>query len=333
MKQFDKQNLESLTGLEKISILLLSMEESNAKAILEHFTDIEIHNISKTISSLGLVNNIIMEKVINQFISDKESYEACIGNIEITESLLKNSIGEAKANIIVKKIQGPKGNDAWEKLSNLDKSMLYTYLKDEHPQVIAFIMTKIKSSSAAELMSLLSDEQTIDVIVRMTSIHNIDDSIVKDIEARITQDLNSDKITAVSQNNYVIADILNNLDREAEAKYMSILKENIPERAEKIKELMFTFDDVATLSTKTMLKIISNVDNNILIIALKGADNAVKSKFFDNMSVRAVKLIQDDMEALGSVKLTEIDKAQIQIANIIKALDQEGVISLKEDQE
>jgi flagellar motor switch protein FliG len=227
----------------------------------------------------------------------------------------------------MEEIRGPAGRNMWEKLSNVQEEVLANYLKNEYPQTIAVVLSKIRSEHAARVLSILPEEIALDVVNRMLRM----EAIQKDVLERVEQTLRTEFMSNLSQTSRrdaheLIAEIFNNFDRQTETRFIGALEEENREAAERIKALMFTFDDLVKLDAAACQTVLRNFDRNKLAVALKGASEAAREFFKGNMSSRAAKILDDEMEGMGPVRLREVDEAQMAMVNLAKELAARGEI-------
>ena len=252
---------DELTGEERAAILLLALGKDYGEPIWESLEDDEIAEISIAMSKLGKVTTDQVEEILARFISDMSISGAVMGNFESTESLLKQILPEDRVNLIMEGIRGPAGRNMWEKLSNVQAHILANYLKNEYPQTIAVILSKISSEHAARVLGLLPDEFSMEVIQRMLAM----EAVQKEILEKIEQTLRKEFISNLSSTNQTdahetMADIFNNFDRQTEALFMGKLEEVDRDAAERIKNLMFTFDDLGDLNSSSIQALLREVE-------------------------------------------------------------------------
>ncbi|MEM7617316.1 MAG: flagellar motor switch protein FliG [Pseudomonadota bacterium] len=324
-----KDNYNSLTGTEKAAVVMMTISEENAGKLFSILDEDEIKSISQIMSNLGAIRPDIVERILNDFTTEISQSVSFVGNLDNTERLLLKSLGRDKVDSIMEEIRGPAGKNTWEKLSNVNEEMLAGFLRNEYPQTIALIMTKIAPGHAAKVLSVLPEDITFEVMMRMLTIEAVKKEMLDDVEKTLRSEFISNlSRTQKLDSNELMAEIFNNFDRSDETKYMSMLEERDPESAERIKNLMFTFDDLATLEGSYIQIILKNVDKSILPIAFKGANEKVRTLFFENMSSRAAKILEEDIQALGPVKLRDVDEAQSTIINVTKDLAATGEIAI-----
>jgi flagellar motor switch protein FliG len=226
-------------------------------------------------------------------------------------------------------IRGPAGRNMWEKLSNVQEEVLANYLKNEYPQTVAVVLSKLRPEHAARVLAILPEELSLDVVNRMLRM----ESVQKDVIERVEQTLRTEFMSNLSQTrrrdaHEVMAEIFNNFDRQTETRILTSLEEDNREAAERIKALMFTFDDLVKLDAGSSLTLMCRIDKDKLAVALKGASEQVRQFFMGNMSSRAAKMLTDDMQALGPVRLRDVDEAQGLLVNMAKDLAAKGEIMI-----
>ena len=316
-----------LQGAERSAILLLALGEKYGAEVWKLLDDEEIRTLSVAMSSLGTVDSDAVERLMIDFVGQMSATGALMGDSTATERLLQNLLPAERVATIMEEIRGPAGRNMWEKLSNVQEEVLANYLKNEYPQTIAVVLSKIRSEHAARVIGILPDELALDVINRMLRM----EAIQKDVLERVEQTLRTEFMSNLSQTSRrdaheLIAEIFNNFDRQTESRFISALEENNRESAERIKALMFTFDDLVKLDAAAAQTLMRNVDRGKIAIALKGASEAARDYFKANMSTRAAKLLQEEMETMGPVRLREVDEAQAAMVNLAKELAAKGEI-------
>jgi len=226
-------------------------------------------------------------------------------------------------------IRGPAGRNMWEKLSNVQQEVLANYLKNEYPQTIAVVLSKLKPEHAARVLAILPEDMALDVVNRMLKMEAVQKEVIERLEATLrTEFMSNLSQTRRRDAHEVMAEIFNNFDRQTETRFITSLEEQNREAAERIKTLMFTFDDLVKLDTASAQTLMRNIDKNKLAVALKGATDVVRQFFLSNMSTRAAKMLVDDMQAMGPVRLRDVDEAQALLVNLAKDLAAKGEIMI-----
>jgi flagellar motor switch protein FliG len=236
--------------------------------------------------------------------------------------------------MIMEEIRGPAGRTMWDKLGNVNETVLANYLKNEYPQTVAVVLGKIKPDHAARVLSLLPENFAMEVIMRLLRMEAVQKEVLDGVEKTLRTEFMSNLArTARRDAHELMADIFNNLDRNAESRFMSALEERNREAAERIKALMFTFEDLVRIDTAGIQTLLRSVEKDKLGIALKGGSETVKDLFFKNMSERAGKMMKEDMDAMGPVRLRDVDQAQSAIVTMAKELAASGQIVISEGRE
>ncbi|MBW8308590.1 MAG: flagellar motor switch protein FliG [Candidatus Paracaedibacteraceae bacterium] len=320
----------SLNGVERVSLLLLALGEEQVQRIFEHLDESEIREIAVTMTNLGKVSSNVVEVMFSDFVDQLSTTGALIGTPESTKRLLTKALPQEKVAQIMEEISGPAGRTMWDKLSNINEELLANYLKNEYPQTISVVLTRIRPEHAARVMTLLPDSLVMEVIMRMLKMESVRREILDDIERTLRVEFMSNISKASKRDSYeLVAEIFNFLDRQTEAKMIGNLEESSPDDAERIKNLMFTFDDMLKLDSQGIQAVIRVIDKTKLALALKGANDAIKEKFFSNMSERAGKLMREDMQSMGMVRVKDVDEAQNYIVITTKDLANKGEIVIR----
>lgn len=322
----------ALNGVQKVAILLLSVSDEVATKIFGMMNEDEIRDVSHAMSGLGVIQPAVIESVIQEFSDEIIGNSIFLGNLFTTEKLLTKFMDTDRVKALMEEIKGPQGRNTWEKLANVNEELLALYLRSEHPQTAALILSKIVPEHAAKVMGILPEQFAFDVITRMLNMG----SVKKEVIERVEKILRAEFISSVGKTMKrdsceMIADIFYNLDRSNEARYMHLLEESQPEAAQKIKDLMFTFEDLVRLDGRGVQVLFSAVDKSMLSTALKGASEAVRDVFFRNMSQRAARIIIEEIEVMGQVRVRDVENAQSEIVRIVKDLVDRGDIDIAVD--
>ena len=322
-----KEDFRSLTGLQKAAIFMLSIGEVNSALLFERMEDEEIRDISLAMVSLGSVSAEIIERLFDEFSGMLSGAGGLIGSNSATERLLLGSMSADRVNQIMNDIRGPEGRTMWDKLGNVNEDILANYLKNEYPQTVAVVLSKIKPDHASRVLALLPENFSLDCVMRMLRLEAVQKDILDHVERTLRTEIMTDLSSAPSLDSHeVMANIFNNLDSNTEERFMTALEERDKESAERIKSLMFTFNDLSKIDPAGIQLLLGRVDKDKLGLALKGASEEVQELFFLNMSKRAGKMMKEDMEALGAVRLKDVEEAQSAIVQVAKALSESGEI-------
>jgi flagellar motor switch protein FliG len=316
-----------LKGPERAAVLMLALGEQHGAKIWSMLDDDELRQISVVMSTIGTIEAELVENLLLEFVSRMSASGAIMGNYDATERLLQQYLPPERVGNVMEEIRGPAGRNMWEKLSNVQEEMLANYLKNEYPQTVAVVLSKISPEHAARVLAILPEELALDVVNRMLRM----EAVQKEVLERVEQTLRTEFMSNLSQTrrrdaHEVMAEIFNNFDRQTETRFLTALEEENRESAERIKTLMFTFDDLTKLDTASAQTLMRHVEKDKLAVALKGATEPVRQFFLSNMSTRAAKMLMDDMQAMGPVRLREVDEAQALLVNLAKDLAAKGEI-------
>lgn len=327
-----KEDYRKLSGAQKAAIILMSIDEENSTKILAGMSDEEIKELSNTMASLGTVSAETVERLYVDFVESMSSSGLVVGTFDTTERLLLKALGKDRVDSIMEDIRGPAGRTTWDKLGNVNEEVLATFLKNEYPQTIALVLSKIKAEHAARVLSVFPEELSLEVINRMLGMEAVKKEVLDGVEKTLRLEfMNNLAKTQRRDTHEIMAEIFNNFDRNTEAKFMAVLEQRNSDAAERIRALMFTFEDLKKVDPSGMQTLLRNVPKEKLSIAMKGASEAIKEIFFKSMSERAAKLLREDMEALGPVRLKDVDEAQMTIVQAAKDLAAKGEIVIAGD--
>jgi flagellar motor switch protein FliG len=326
-----KDDYRALTGAQKSALLLMSVGEESAAKIFALMHDDEIKEISQTMANLGTVSSTVIERLFVEFADQISSTGALTGTFETTERLLAKVLDKTKVDAIMEEIRGPAGRTMWDKLSNVNENVLANYLKNEYPQTVAVVLSKVRSDHASRVLATLPEAFAMEVVMRMLRMEAIQKDVLEDVERTLRNEFLSNLARSSRRDAHeMIAEIFNNLDRGTEQRFMNALEERNRDSAEKVKSLMFTFDDLGKLDPGGAQTLLRNVDKAKLPMALKGASEALRDLFLNNMSERASKMLREDMAAMGPVRLRDVEEAQMAMVNMAKELASKGEIVLSD---
>jgi flagellar motor switch protein FliG len=327
---------KQFTGPERAAVLMLALGEQHGAKIWGLLDDDDLRELSIVMSTLGTVDAQMVEALLLEFVSRLSASGALLGNYDATERLLQQFLPPERVGGLMDEIRGPAGRNMWEKLANVQEEVLANYLKNEYPQTVAVVLSKLRPEHSARVLGILPEDFALDVVNRMLKM----EAVQKEVLERVEQTLRTEFMSNLSHTrrrdaHEVMAEIFNNFDRQTETRFMTSLEEANREAAERIKTLMFTFDDLVRLDTGSAQTLMRHVDKDKLAVALKGATEAVREFFLKNMSNRAAKMLTDDMQAMGPVRLRDVDEAQVLLVNLAKDLAAKGeiIISKSRDEE
>jgi flagellar motor switch protein FliG len=322
-----KDFYRGLAGNEKAAIFMLSLEQEHSAALFNLMDDEEIKELSITMANLGTIDAGVVERLFVEFADQLSATGSLVGTYDSTERLLMNSLDQEKVDMIMEEIRGPAGRTMWDKLGNVNEQVLANYLKNEYPQTVAVVLSKIKPDHASRVLSVLPENFAMEVIMRLLRMETVQKEILDGLEKTLRSEFMSNLARTARQDSHEqMADIFNNLDRSTENRFMGALEERNRESAERIKGLMFTFQDLIRIDPAGIQVLLRQVEKDQLATAMKGASEDVQDLFFKNMSERAGKMMNEDMVAMGPVRLKDVDEAQAAIVNTAKSLADAGEI-------
>src|SRR5579862_2417950 len=265
-----KEDYRTLTGAQKAAILLLSLGEEQSSKIFVMMDDEEIKELSQTMANLGTVDSSVVERLFIEFAEQISSTGSLVGSYQSTERLLLKTLSKDRVDAIMEDIRGPAGRTMWDKLGNVNEAVLANYLKNEYPQTVAVVLAKIKPDHAARVLALLPENFAMEVIMRMLRMEAVQKEVLDGVERTLRNEfITSLARTARRDAHEMMADIFNSLDRNAENRFMSALEEHNRESAERIKALMFTFEDLVRVDSAGIQMLLRSVEKDKLAVALK----------------------------------------------------------------
>ncbi|GAB4187008.1 MAG: flagellar motor switch protein FliG [Thalassobaculales bacterium] len=326
-----REDYRSLTGPEKAAILLMSLGEEHAAKLFALMGDDEIKEISQVMANLGTVSSNIVERLFVEFAEQVSSTGSLVGSFDSTERLLSKVLDGDRVSDIMEEIRGPAGRTMWDKLGNVNEVVLANYLKNEYPQTVAVVLSKIAPAHAAKVLAMLPENFAMEVVMRMLRMEAVQKDVLNDVE----KVLRTEFMTNLARSNRrdaheMMSEIFNSLDRATESRFLTALEERNKDSAEKIKSLMFTFEDLSRLDPGGVQTLLRTVEKDKLATALKGASESLRDLFFSNMSERAAKLLREDMAAMGPVRLKDVDDAQMHMVQVCKDLANRGELVISE---
>ena len=305
----------------------MSLGEEQAAKLFAQMDDEEIKEISQVMAGLGTVSSNIVERLFVEFAEQVSSTGSLVGSLDSTQRLLTKVLGEDRVSDIMEEIRGPAGRTMWDKLANVNEQVLANYLKNEYPQTVAVILGKIQQGHAAKVLGTLPENFAMEVVMRMLRMEAVNKDIEKDVERVLRTEFMSNLARTNRRDSHeMMAEIFNNLDRATESRFLSALEERNKDAAERIRALMFTFEDLSRLDPAGVQTLLRAVDKDKLVIALKGSSEELRDLFFSNMSERAAKLMREDMQSLGPIRLKDVEDAQQAMVQSAKDLSDRGEI-------
>jgi flagellar motor switch protein FliG len=329
-----KNRGQGVDGVAKAAVIMMALGEDQGAELWQLMDDEEIRELSIAMAGLGNIESEIVEQLLIEFVNQMSTTGALVGSFDSTERLLTKILPNDRVGQIMEEIRGPAGRTMWDKLGNVNETVLANYLKNEYPQTVAVVLSKIKSDHASRVLAALPEDFSMEVIMRMLRMESVQKDILDKIEQTLrTEFMNNLARTNRRDSHELMAEMFNNLDRATESRFMTALEERNRDSAEKIKALMFTFEDLVRLDPGGVQTLIRNIETAKLAIALKGASDTVRDLFFSNMSERAAKILREDMDAKGPVRLKDVDEAQMEIVTVAKDLAERGEILLTDNRD
>ena len=328
------EDVSKMTGPEKAAVVMLALGEESGKTLWNMLDEDEIKELSQIISNLGTVGSGVVEKLLVEFVTKMSSAGALMGSYEAANRLLRGFFDDDKVESIMEEIRGPAGRTMWDKLANVNETVLANYLKNEYPQTVAVVLSKIKTEHAARVLGALPEDFALECVTRMLRMEPVQKDILDKIEQTLRTEFMSNLArTAKRDSHEMMAEIFNFFDRQTESRFLGSLEERNREAAERIKALMFVFDDLAKLDPGSVQTLLRAIDKDKLALALKGASDTLRDLFFSNMSERAAKILREDMEIMGPVRLRDVDEAQSNIIQTAKDLAAKGEIMISDSKD
>lgn len=324
-----RANNNDISGIQKAAVLLISLGPERSASIFKHLKEDEIEQLTLEIANTRSISPATKDQVMDEF------YEICLaqqyiaeGGIAYAKELLEKALGADKARDVIGKLTASLQVRPFEFVRKTDASQLLNFIQDEHPQTIALILSYLSSGQASQIISALTPEKQADVAKRIAQMDRTSPDVIKEVEKVLER-----KLASLVNQDYTIVggvdsivEILNTVDRGTEKHIMETLEIEEPELADEIRRKMFVFEDILSLDDKSIQRVLREVDNNELAVALKGSNDEVQNVIFNNLSKRLAAMIKEDMDYMGPVRLKDVEEAQQRIVNIIRKLEDSSEI-------
>lgn len=324
-----KEANDKISGVQKAAILLIALGPEKSASIFKHLKEEEIEELTLEIANTRSVTPQLKEEIIDEF------YQICLaqqyiaeGGITYAKELLEKALGNEKAMSVIGKLTASLQVKPFEFVRKTDAAQLLNFIQDEHPQTIALILSYLSSGQASAIISALAPEKQTDVAKRIAQMDRTSPDVIKEVEKVLEQ-----KLASLVNQDYTIVggvdsivEILNTVDRGTEKHIMESLEIEDPELADEIRKKMFVFEDILSLDDRSVQRVLREVDNNELAVALKGSNEEVQNLIFNNLSKRLATMIKEDMDFMGPVRLKDVEEAQQKIVNIIRKLEDSAEI-------
>ncbi len=322
---------QNLPGPERAAIFMMTLGEESAANVLKHMDPKEVQKVGSAMASLSNVPNSTVEAVLQEFAQTIEEQSGVgVGSDEYIRNMLINALGEDKASSVIDRILLGRNSKGLDSLKWMDPRAVADVVKNEHPQIIAIVLSYLEPDHAAEVLSHLQERTQADVLMRIATLDGVPPSALQELNDVLEQQFSGSGSAQTSGVGGVktAANILNFMGGQAEQAITEAITEQDAELAQSIQDQMFVFENLLDIDDRGMQAILREVQSDVLIVALKGADEAMKEKIFKNMSARAAEMMRDDLEAKGPVKLKEVEDAQKEILTVARRLADAGEISL-----
>ncbi len=323
--------IEDIAGDERAAILLMSLGEETAADVLKHMGAKAVQKVGSAMASLSSVPRERMELVIDNFVDVLESQTSLgIGSDDYVRNVLVSALGEDKAGSLIDRILIGRNSKGLEALKWMETRAVAELIRHEHPQIIAIVLSYLDSDQSAEILNLLPENLRVDVMLRIASLDGIQPAALKELDEIMERqfsgagNLKASNVGGVK----VAANIINMMDGATEQTLIELLREQDEALSQRIEDLMFVFDNLAEVDDRSMQRLLREVENDRLVLALKGANKTVKEKILANMSKRAAEMLSEDLESAGPAKVSDVDAAQKEILTLARKLADEGEISL-----
>ena len=323
-------DLSRYTGAEKAAIVLMSLGE-DAKQLWSLLDEEEIKEVSQAMAGLGMVPSSVVEALVLEFVNRMSGAGSVMGSLDQTQRMLAQILPKEKLDGLMDEIRGPAGRNIWDKLGNVHETVLASYLKNEYPQTVAVVLAKVRPEHAAKVLAELPQDFAAECVMRMLAMEPVQRDILEKVETTLRTEFMSNLArTSKRDSHELMAEIFNNFDRQTESRFMGALEGKSNESADRIKALMFVFEDLGKLDSGGIQTLLRAVDKSDLALGLKGASDTLRNLFFSNMSERGGKLLKDEMASMGPVRLKDVDAAQTRMVATAKELSARGEIVLSD---
>lgn len=320
-----------MSRLEQAAVLLLSLGEKDAAAVLRHLGPKEVQRLGTAMTQLQNVAQDQVESVVNDFLAEASTLTGLgVGSDNYIRKMLVEALGEDKASSLVDRILLGGNTTGLDTLKWMDARSVADLIRHEHPQIQSIVVAYLDADQAAEVLSNLAEKQRLDIIMRVASLDSVQPSALQELNNILEKQFsgNAASQTKAMGGVKVAANIMNNLDTSVEGELLESIRDLDEDLGNRIQDLMFVFADLQNIDDRGVQSLLREVSSEVLILALKGADEALQEKIFKNMSKRAAELLRDDLEAKGPVRVSEVEAAQKEILTIARRMADSGEIQL-----
>ncbi len=324
------ENIEQMSGTERAAVFLLSLGEEAAAAVLRQLDPMEVQNVGEAMTTLSTVSTDKIASVVGEFTETIRSGSAGLtGSEDYIKRVLHDALGEEKAKSMLGRILQAQNPQGLEALKWMEAGAVAALIRDEHPQICAIVLLSLEGEHAAQVLKVLPEEKRPEIMMRVANLNSINPGALDELNDMMQKQLAESTFTSNSQVDGVrtAANILNFLGSDMEAAILDSIQESDEQMCEHIRERMFIFENLLALSDREMQRLLREVETESLVLALKGSEENMRNKFYNNMSRRAADMLKEDIEIRGPVKLSEVEGAQKEILNTAARLADEGEIS------
>ena len=325
---------DSLTGVQKAAVLLVMLGDQSSAEMLKHFSEDEVQLVSREVARMKKVSPEQAEAVLEEFYQLTAARDfVAKGGIDYAKSMLINAFGPEAAKRLMDHLMKALGEDmaSFDALQKADPQQLAKFLHNEHPQTIALVLSHLNPSQAAALLASLPPHMCSDVAMRMASLDQISPEVIGKIAGVIGQKLNA--LGEFSRESYggvrAVAEMFNRLDSDTSKLILNNMEQQDFNLVETIRHLMFVFEDTLLIDPNGLKEVLSRVDRKVLTVALKGTGDQLKNHFLQCMSQRGAEMLREDMDALGPIRIRDVETAQQQVISVIRQLEADGLLSMR----
>lgn len=325
------EEVRKLSGMEKAAVFLRSIGEADAAQILKHMSPKEVQKVGQAMATLQNVTREEVQTVLGSFVTTVEQETGLgIGSHDYVRNMLVGALGEDRAGSLLDRILSGSNTNGLEQLKWMDARGIYEVIRLEHPQIIAIVCSFLDADQAAEVLSLFPDRDQSNIVLRIATLDGVQPAALSELNEILEKQFSGNAGTQTTSVGGLktAADILNLVDTTVEASIMERIKESEPDLGQNIEDLMFVFDNLIDIDDRSVQTLMREIQTDQLQLALKGADDALKDKFLNNMSQRAAEMLRDDLEAMGPVRLSDVESAQKTILATARNLAEKGDIML-----
>ncbi|URD61902.1 flagellar motor switch protein FliG [Sphingomonas sp. KRR8] len=321
--------LKKYSGAQRAAALLLVLGQEHGKPIWDALSVEEVKELSATMAQLGRIPASVVDHLLLQFSGEVSGMATLHGSFESTERLLTSLLPEDRVKEVMEDIRGPSGRTMWDKLSNVSEGVLAGFLRNEYPQTVAVILSKLRADHAARVLAELPREFGVDVVTRMLRMEAVQKEVVQQVEETLRNEFMTNLSRTQKRDPHEsMAEMFNAMDRSTEEAMLGALEERLPDSAERIRSLMFTFEDLTKLIPSAIAAVVKAADKKIMALALKAAPEEQRGVFFGGMTERASALLREDMANMGPVRARDCEEAQSELVRLAKSLADRGEIVL-----